>query len=70
MAENKMAEVARLFGKKQGERFRVKFHGFKFDCVFCDGRFEVWGKPEFAHDFFDEVMFYALCSGEAVIVND
>lgn len=50
MVENKMAEVAKLFGKELGEVFTVKFiygrlHGyiargcyFKHDGLFCEDR--------------------------------
>jgi hypothetical protein len=70
MAENKMAEVAKLFSKKLGERFKVKRDNEVFDCaitrygIYC---FSVYENPYIDLNAF---VLYDLLTGEAVIVDD
>jgi hypothetical protein len=77
MAENKMAEVAALFGKKLGEEFEV----FKEDCGFAYVRFTEDGL-EMVHqngkaftrndieDFGFSVYLEDVLTGNVVIVDD
>jgi hypothetical protein len=77
MAENKMAEVSQLFGKKLGEEFEV----FKEDCGFAyvkfteDGLRMVHqnGKVFTRNDIEDygfSVDLEDLLTGSAVIINE
>ena len=72
MAENRMAEVARLFGKKLGEEFRVKdLMTEKIYIAFFDNygmRAYVDGFPDSWKPRRDMVM--RLIVGEAVIVDE
>ena len=45
MAENKMEQVAALFGKKLGERFTIRHSSdnSKYDVIFIDYGFKVYG---------------------------
>ncbi len=69
MAENKMAEVAQLFGKKLGEKFKiihmsvtntVKFTADGLEIY--DGILKKW--------IISSGLLEALLTGEAVIIND
>lgn len=64
--QNKMAEVARLFGKKLGERFTVRYINCLYDCTFADCGFIVYS----AYDDFDVFLLQALLIGRAVIVDE
>lgn len=68
MAENKMEQVAALFGKKLGERFTVQYYDTCFDCRFMSDTFDVMDAPPFTCCF-DERVFHGLFTGEAVIVD-
>lgn len=72
MAENRMAEVARLFGKKLGEEFYIIIHNKKYIA-----RFTVFGLSvldESANpcewDLGHSRLLECLMIGEAVIVDD
>lgn len=70
MAENKMAEVAQLFGKKLGEEFVAEYIGRK--DIIDTARFTVDGfetKNAFGNWVEDLGMLMWLLKGEAVIVN-
>ena len=74
MAENKMAEVAKILGQKINKRFTVEYFNTKFDCKFyrsVGGRygFTVLNEPEFSFCFTEQIL-YALITGGAVIVDD
>ena len=68
MLENKMPEVARLFGKKLGEVFSVEYPGrnrnfasccyFKTNGLFCEDRGPC------------EIMLNDLLTGRAVIIDE
>jgi hypothetical protein len=67
MAENKMAEVAKLFGKKLGEEFKVKLTtGEVILCRFSEKRLWYWQRDWFISD----KVLVQLIVGEAVIVNE
>jgi hypothetical protein len=71
MAENKMAEVAALFGKKLGHTFRVVSHVRKIDaCVrFTNDGLEYYDymcKKCYPTDAF----LREILTGQAVIVDD
>jgi hypothetical protein len=71
MAENKMSEVAKLFGKELGEMFTVEWGSpdFMFDCRFDEYGLYVSGVPPFS-DYFRERLLYDLLKGKAVIINE
>ncbi len=71
MVENKMADVAALFGKKLGEMFTVKWGSpdFMFDCRFDEYGLYVLSEPPFS-DHFSQRLLYDLLKGRAVIVDD
>jgi nitroimidazol reductase NimA-like FMN-containing flavoprotein (pyridoxamine 5'-phosphate oxidase superfamily) len=68
MNENRMAEVARLFGKKLGEEFDVRFNG-KLKCLMFD---EQRGLLYFNGDEWRKNYAYLdwLVRGKAVIVDE
>jgi hypothetical protein len=72
MSENKMAEVAKMFGKKPGEGFLVKSVGGKIvKCMFGDE--SLWYADidgEYVSAFFvSDTLLRQLITGEAVIVD-
>lgn len=71
MTENKMEQVAAMFGKKLGEMFTVKWGSpdFMFDCRFDEYGLYVLSVPPFS-DYFSERLLYDLLKGRAVIVDD
>lgn len=70
MNENKMEQVAALFGKKLGERFTVERHGERFDCKFTNCGFDSYGAYENPYLSFDAFILQELLTGTVVIVND
>ena len=70
MAENKMAEVAKMFGKKLGERFTVERDHDRFDCEFAPCGFMVRGVYENPYLDFDAFILQDLLVGRAVIVDE
>ena len=73
MAENKMAEVAKLLGQKINKRFTVEYFNTKFDCVFFISvsrryDFKVLNEPDFSFCFTEQIL-YALITGGAKIVD-
>lgn len=69
MAENKMAEVAKLFGKKLNERFTVKRDYMMFDCRFTKHGLDTFGVYENPYMSFDGFILEELLTGKVVIVN-
>jgi hypothetical protein len=69
MNENKMEQVAALFGKKLGEEFSVKYQISKYKwCIeyhlaFTDKGLTHYGKSK-------DVILRQLLTGQAVIVDD
>ena len=70
MAENRMAEVARLFGKKLGERFTVKIDNQIYSCSFEEYGFNSYGAYENPYLSFDAFILQELLTGMAVIIDD
>lgn len=69
MAENKMAQVAELFGKKLNERFTISRHGHKYEARFFSEGFEVLGLENPYVDT-DPFVLMDLLIGEAEITRD
>ena len=69
-AENKMEQVAEMFGKRLGERFTVERDHDRFDCRFMKHGFETFGVYENPYMDFDCFILEDLLTGRAVIVND
>lgn len=74
MSENKMAEVAALFGKKLCEEFTVSVPRYEFGKVkermIVKGWFGSRGFQSEQIIISDSYIFAKLLEGEAVIVND
>ena len=70
MSDNKMAEVAKLFGKRLGERFTVERAHDRFDCEFSTFGFMARGAYENPYMDFECFILEDLLTGRAVIVND
>ena len=74
MAENKMDQVAAMFGKRFGEEFTIKrSFGFDFEGHFSERGFEFWGKDATNNEGWysdDGRLILELLTGEAVIVDD
>lgn len=70
MAENKMAQVAKLLGQELGKRFTVQYCNVKMSCIFFHGTFQVLDEYPFACYYIDEQVLYALITGGAEIIDD
>lgn len=68
MAENRMADVARLFGKKINEEFIVDFDGEIYDCKFTEEGFKSCFIGDSLYDD-DESLLETLILGDAMIVE-
>lgn len=66
MAENKMAEVARLFGKKLDEEFEIRYKDENYIAYFRNEGLRVRGLFCLTWDN----ALVALLTGRAVIVDD
>lgn len=69
MAENKMAQVAQMFGKKLRERFCIIRYGKRYDVRFLERGFEVYGLENPYVDM-DSFVLMDLLTGEAEIMRD
>lgn len=69
MAENKMEQVAAMFGKKLGERFMVNIRGTKYDARFLGRGFEVIGAENPYVDI-DAYVLFDLLAGYAEVDDD
>ena len=69
MAENKMAQVAQMFGKRLRERFCIIRYGKSYDARFLERGFEVYGLENPYVDM-DAFMLDDLLTGRAEIVED
>lgn len=70
MAESKMSEVAKLFGKKLGERFKVKRDNEVFDCAIT--RYGIYCFSVYENPYID-LNAFVLCdllTGEAVVISE
>lgn len=70
MAENKMEQVAAMFGKKLGERFTVERYGERFDCAVTRYGMDCFSTYENPYIELNAFVLYDLLCGEAVIVDD
>lgn len=70
MAENKMKQVAALFGKKLNERFTVRYDNYLFDCQFGKYGFVTYDAYDNPYLDFDTFILRDLLLGKAVIVDD
>jgi hypothetical protein len=70
MVENKMEQVAAMFGKKLGERFQVKIDNQIYDCSFKEYGFNSYGAYENPYLSFDAFILQELLTGTAVIVDE
>jgi hypothetical protein len=68
MAENKMQQVAALFGKKLGERFQIIRYGDRYDARFLERGFEVYGLENPYVDM-DSFVLMDLLTGRAEIME-
>ena len=66
---NKMEVVAKLFGKKLGERFTIARHGHQYEARFFSEGFEVYGLENPYVDT-DPFVLMDLLIGEAKIAED
>lgn len=69
MAENKMEQVAALFGKEMGKRFTINFYNRLFDVTFDKSGLRVFS-DEIFEDELSRLLLEGLIIGNAVIVND
>lgn len=69
MNENKMAEVAAMFGKNLGERFAVVLNGEVISCQFTKYGLNTYGTYENPYIDLDKFVLADLLTGEAVIVD-
>lgn len=69
MAENKMAEVAKLFGKELGKRFTVNFYNRLYDVSFDKHGLRVFS-DEIFEDELSRLLLEGLIIGNAVIINE
>jgi hypothetical protein len=72
MAENKMAEVAKLFGKKLGEEFKIKYgDGLAFEAAvkFTKNNFRVKHFPLQNYWSWDNELLADLLTGQVVIID-
>lgn len=67
MAENKMAEVAKMFGKKLGEEFDIKWGECEYTIRFTKDGMEV---TDDYGEWYEAQLYRVLLTGEAVITGD
>lgn len=66
---NKIEAIAKLFGKKLGERFTIARHGHQYEARFFSEGFEVYGLENPYVDT-DPFVLMDLLIGEAKIAED
>lgn len=69
MAENKMAEVAKLFRKELGERFTINFYNRLYGAAFDKHGLRVFS-DEIFEDELSRLLLEGLIIGNAVIVDE
>lgn len=69
MIENKMKQVANLFGKKLCEDFTINFYGRLFDVTFDEDGLKVFSDTLF-EDELSRLLLEELIIGNAVIVEE
>lgn len=70
MNENKMAEVAKMFGKELGERFTIRMDNEKIDAMFMLNGLLLMGAYENPYIDVDVFVLRDLLTGRAEIVRD
>ena len=70
MAENKMEQVAALFGKKLDERFTIRMDNEKFDAMFMLSGLWLMGAYENPYVDVDAFVLRDLLTGRAGIEGD
>ena len=70
MAENKMEQVAALFGKKLDERFTIRMDNEKFDAMFMLSGLWLMGAYENPYVDVDAFVLRDLLTGRAEIEGD
>jgi hypothetical protein len=71
MAENKMSQVAEMFGKKLGEEFTVKGrYKNKIHCIFCKDGLRYHNGVVIEWQKVADYILTDLLTGKAVIVDD
>ena len=70
MAENKMEQVAALFGKKLDERFTIRMDNEKFDAMFMLSGLWLMGAYENPYVDVDAFVLRDLLTGMAEIEGD
>jgi hypothetical protein len=69
MADNKMEQVAAMFGKELKERFCIIRYGDRYDARFLERGFEVYGLENPYVDM-DSFVLMDLLTGRVEIVED
>ena len=69
MTENKMEQVAAMFGKKLNEDFTINFYGRLFDVTFDEDGLKVFSDTLF-EDELSRLLLEGLILGNAVIVKE
>jgi hypothetical protein len=69
MAENKMEQVAALFGKRLGELFRLKWGNVECLCEFTARGLRCYPSEE-KYTYSNNDWLFLLLIGEAVIVDE
>ena len=67
--QNKMAQVAQMFGKNLGERFTITRYGHQYEARFFSEGFEVYGLENPYVDTYPFVLM-DLLTGRAEIMRD
>ena len=72
MIENKMTEVAKLFGKKLGEEFIMKWGTVEYLCMFTARGLRCYpsAKNKEKYTYSNNDWLFLLLIGEAVIVDE
>jgi hypothetical protein len=68
-AENRMTEVAAMFGKELGKRFTISFYGRIYDVAFDKHGLRVFS-DEIFEDELSRLLLEGLIIGNAVIINE
>lgn len=69
MAKNKIADIAKLFGKELYEDFTINFYGRLYDVTFNEDGLKVFSDTLF-EDELSRLLLEGLILGNAVIIGD
>ena len=67
---NRMADVAKMFGKDINERFTVKWGGRRYDMIFSLYGITIYYDFIDFEDAIEAMLLRALITGEAVIIDN